>query len=188
MAGYRGSFTFLPYIKALIWTSQRLLIVLVSAVTSAKLRAHSFLLCLYRQQHSLLFFGIFIQTIIFWVTLPPLWSSGQSSWIQIQRSGFDSRHYQIFWEVVGLERGPLSLMRISEELFQSNGGSGRGDPLRWPPDTLYPQKLALTSTTSGGRSVGTVRLRTTGQGVWLFVYFYIDSSIRYSSSVSSFKQ
>jgi hypothetical protein len=26
------------------------------------------------------------------------------------RSGFDSRRYQIFWEVVGLERGPLSLV------------------------------------------------------------------------------
>jgi hypothetical protein len=26
--------------------------------------------------------------------------------------GFDSRRYQIFWEVVGLERGPLSLVRI----------------------------------------------------------------------------
>jgi hypothetical protein len=25
--------------------------------------------------------------------------------------GFDSRRYQIFWEVVGLERGPLSLPR-----------------------------------------------------------------------------
>jgi hypothetical protein len=24
--------------------------------------------------------------------------------------GFDSRHYQIFWEVVSLERGPLSLV------------------------------------------------------------------------------
>jgi hypothetical protein len=29
---------------------------------------------------------------------------------------FDSRHYQIFWEVAGLERGPLSLVRITEEL------------------------------------------------------------------------
>jgi ribosomal protein L37E len=27
----------------------------------------------------------------FW---PPLWSSGQSSWLQIRRPGFDSRHYQ----------------------------------------------------------------------------------------------
>jgi hypothetical protein len=24
----------------------------------------------------------------------PLWSSGQSSWLQIRRPGFDSRHYQ----------------------------------------------------------------------------------------------
>jgi hypothetical protein len=31
--------------------------------------------------------------------------------------GFDSRRYQIFWEVVGLERGPLSLVRITEELL-----------------------------------------------------------------------
>jgi hypothetical protein len=37
--------------------------------------------------------------------------------------------------------------------------NGRGDPLRWPRDTLYPQKLALTSPTSGGLSVGIVRLR-----------------------------
>jgi hypothetical protein len=27
---------------------------------------------------------------------PPLWSSGRSSWVQIQRSGFDSRRYKIF--------------------------------------------------------------------------------------------
>jgi hypothetical protein len=38
--------------------------------------------------------------------------------------------------------------------------NGRGDTLRWPRDTLYPQKLALTSPTSGGRSVGIVCLRT----------------------------
>jgi hypothetical protein len=36
----------------------------------------------------------------------------------------------------------------------------RGNPLRWPRDTLYPQKLALTSPKSGGRSVGIVRSRT----------------------------
>jgi hypothetical protein len=40
-------------------------------------------------------------------TWPPLWSSGQSFWLQIHRSGFDSRRYQIFWEVVGLKRPPL---------------------------------------------------------------------------------
>ena len=38
--------------------------------------------------------------------------------------------------------------------------NGRGDPLRWPRDTLYPQKLALTSPTGGVRSVGIVRSRT----------------------------
>jgi hypothetical protein len=31
-------------------------------------------------------------------------------WLQIQRSVFDSLSYQIFWEVVGLEQGPISLM------------------------------------------------------------------------------
>jgi hypothetical protein len=35
----------------------------------------------------------------------------------IQRSGFYSRRYQIFWEVVGLGRGPLSLMNTTEELL-----------------------------------------------------------------------
>jgi hypothetical protein len=34
-----------------------------------------------------------------------------------QRSGFDSRIYQIFWEVVGLKRGPLSLVSKIEELL-----------------------------------------------------------------------
>jgi hypothetical protein len=46
---------------------------------------------------------------------PPLWSSGQSSWLQIRRRGFDSRHYQK--QVVGLERGPLSLVSATEELL-----------------------------------------------------------------------
>jgi hypothetical protein len=33
--------------------------------------------------------------------------------------GFDSRHYQIFSAAVGLELGPLSHVRINEELFES---------------------------------------------------------------------
>jgi hypothetical protein len=41
----------------------------------------------------------------------PLWSSYQSSWLQIRRSG----QYQK--EVVGLERGPLSLVSTTEELL-----------------------------------------------------------------------
>jgi hypothetical protein len=38
--------------------------------------------------------------------------------------------------------------------------NGYGNSLRWLRNTLYPQRLALTSPTSGGRSVGIVRLRT----------------------------
>jgi hypothetical protein len=37
---------------------------------------------------------------------------------------------------------------------------GRRDPSRWPRGTLYPQKLAIASPTSGGRSIGIVRSRT----------------------------
>jgi hypothetical protein len=37
---------------------------------------------------------------------------------------------------------------------------GRRDPSRWPRDSFYPQKLILTSPTSGGRSVAIVRSRT----------------------------
>jgi hypothetical protein len=33
-------------------------------------------------------------------------------------TGFDSRRYQIFWNVVGLERGPFILMRITEKLLE----------------------------------------------------------------------
>jgi hypothetical protein len=55
-----------------------------------------------------------------------------------RRPGFDSRRLQIFWEAVGLERGPLSLVRTTEELLGRNSsGFGQenrdyrpGDPLR----------------------------------------------------------
>jgi hypothetical protein len=69
---------------------------------------------------------------------PHPWSSGQSSWLQIQRSEFDSRRYQILLHAVGLERGPLSLVSTIEELLgRKSSGSGlesleygRRDPLR----------------------------------------------------------
>jgi hypothetical protein len=55
---------------------------------------------------------------------PPRWSSGQSSWLQIQRSVFDSWYYQIFWGV-SLERSPLSLVSTIEDLLgRKNSGSG----------------------------------------------------------------
>jgi hypothetical protein len=69
---------------------------------------------------------------------------------------------------VGLERGQLSFLSTTEELLhrKSSGSSlenreyGRRDPSRWPRGTLYPLKLALTSPTSGGRSVAIDRSRT----------------------------
>jgi hypothetical protein len=70
----------------------------------------------------------------------PLWSSGQSSRLQIQRSGFDSFRHHIFWEVVGLERGPLSLVITIEELLERKSSFSylenreycRRDLSRWP--------------------------------------------------------
>jgi hypothetical protein len=76
-------------------------------------------------------------------------------------------------------RGPLSLVSTNEELLGRNGSSsglesreyGHGDPLRWPRDTLYPQKLALNTQTSGGRSVGTVRSQTKATQFFYFATF-----------------
>jgi hypothetical protein len=47
---------------------------------------------------------------------------------------------------------------VTEELLEWKC-SGSGDSLRQPRDILYPQKLALTSPTSGGSSVGIVSLQ-----------------------------
>jgi hypothetical protein len=48
----------------------------------------------------------------------------------------------------------------------------RRDPLCWPHNTLYPQKLALTSPTCSGRLVGIVRSRTEATE-FLFVFVCI---------------
>jgi hypothetical protein len=92
---------------------------------------------------------------------PPLWSTGQGSWLQIKRSGFDSQRYHIFWEVLGLERGPLSLVSTIEELLErKSSGYGlenrdycRRDPPRWPRDTLLSAKVG-TNFAEKRRSVG----------------------------------
>jgi hypothetical protein len=122
-----------------------------------------------------------MQFILFYLNVdyrrPLLWSSGQSSWLQIQRPGFDSLRYQIFLEVVGLERGPFSLVSTTEELLgrKRSGSSlesreyGRREPSRRPRGAFYQQKLGLTSPTSGGLSVGIVRSRTQATEFVLFV-------------------
>jgi hypothetical protein len=83
---------------------------------------------------------------------------------------------------VGLERGSLSLVSTTEELLgKKSGGSGlenheygSGDPLHWPRDTLYPEKLALASPTTGCRSIGVVGSRTWAtEFVCLFVCLFL---------------
>jgi hypothetical protein len=54
---------------------------------------------------------------------------------------------------VDLERGPLNLVRIMEELLERKVAAA-------VYKTLYPLKLSLISLTSGGSSVGIVRWRT----------------------------
>jgi hypothetical protein len=66
--------------------------------------------------------------------------------------------HTFFYGCMEAERGPLSLMSTIEELLgRNNSGSGlenrwfvHGDPSCWPCDTMYRQKLALTSLTSSG--------------------------------------
>jgi hypothetical protein len=86
------------------------------------------------------------------------------AWVTGYRSrgpGYDSRRYHIIWDIVGQERAALSFVSTTEEVFGRNS-SGSGLEIReyglgirftdWA--TLYPHKLAITSPTSGGRSVG----------------------------------
>jgi len=47
---------------------------------------------------------------------------------------------------------------------------------------LYPQKLALTSPTGGGRSVGMVRSRTKATEFSFSFFFYVSVSVEHQSS------
>jgi hypothetical protein len=81
---------------------------------------------------------------------------------------FDSRPYQIFWQVRGLERGPLSLVITTEELLEKrSSGSGLENPRLTAvgircADHVTPSthKSRHYFADSGGLSVGIVRLRT----------------------------
>jgi hypothetical protein len=59
-----------------------------------------------------------------------MWSSGKNSWLQIQRSQVRFFCLYIFWEVVGLERGPVSLVSVIEELLEWKNSVSRSRKLR----------------------------------------------------------
>jgi hypothetical protein len=101
---------------------------------------------------------------------------------------------------MGLERGPLSLVSTTEELLERTRGGcgleireyGRRDPSRWPRGTLYPQKLALTSPTSGGRRIGIVRSRTKATEFslvsFLILQVHVCTNVMEDSAISVFKE
>jgi hypothetical protein len=78
---------------------------------------------------------------------------GQSSWLQIRRPGFDSRHYQISEKkkkkktVVGLERGPLSLVSTTEELLDRKVAAPSRKP-RIRPEGCHADHVAPSIRTS----------------------------------------
>jgi hypothetical protein len=82
---------------------------------------------------------------------------------------------------VGLERGPLSPCEDKEELlerkvavpvYKTEINDRRGSAALTTRHTSIHKSWHYISSTSGGRSVGIVRLRTKGHGVCLFCYRY----------------
>jgi hypothetical protein len=105
-------------------------------------------------------------SVVSWSAVPGCGARG--SW-------FESRSNQIL-SVVGLEGGPLSLVRITEELLgREIDGSGleNRDLLPWGSAALTTRNPSIRKSwywnlmTSVGRSVGIVRLLSKGQGVCL---------------------
>jgi hypothetical protein len=98
----------------------------------------------------------------------PLWSNGQSSWLHIHRSRVRFLALPDFFRSSGSGTGSTQPCEYNwGATWKKSSGSGlenreydRGDSLRRPRNTLCPQKLAVTSLTSGIRSVGIVRSRT----------------------------
>jgi hypothetical protein len=70
--------------------------------------------------------------------------------------------YQMYSSLIGFLYPERCVMFLVGSISIGYRGReyGHGDPLCWLRDTLHPQMLALTSSTSGGRSVGIVHSRT----------------------------
>jgi hypothetical protein len=77
----------------------------------------------------------------------------KSSWLQIQRSWLYSRRYQIFWEVVCLELGPLSWVQLRNYLKEKVAApvwrteiTAVGHPPLWLCDTRLSAKVGTNFT------------------------------------------
>jgi hypothetical protein len=79
----------------------------------------------------------------------------------------------MYWNFFAIVRRHKESVRIMINL--SSIYSSR-DPSRWPRGTLYSQKLAITSPTSGGRSVGIVCSRTQAMEFSFLVLVFIPRS------------
>jgi hypothetical protein len=98
-------------------------------------------------------YSVLYCTVLYFILIlyfvPPLWSSGQSSWLQIRRSQVWFQGTTRKKKVVGLERGSHSLVSTTEQLLGRNSSGyglesreyGRRDSSRWPRGTLYPQRV-----------------------------------------------
>jgi hypothetical protein len=108
---------------------------------------------------------------------PPLWSSGQSSWLQIQRS---RARFPVLPDFLRISvAGTWSAEPLEDNwgaTWKDSSGSGLKPKLMAvgircaDHATTLSVKLPLTSPTNGGRSVGTVRWRTEAPE-----FFFVDN-------------
>jgi hypothetical protein len=116
----------------------------------------------------------------------PLCSSGQSSWLQIQRSRVRFPALSDFLRSSGSGSGSTQPHEDNRSYLNGkvaamgleNRDYGCGDTLRWPSDTVYQLKLVLTSPTGCGRPVGIVRLRTKTTDFLYSIYKLIQNYCR----------
>jgi hypothetical protein len=73
-----------------------------------------------------------------------------------------TRYFEKWWVWSGVHSASWVQLRsyLEEQVVSVYKIENTAVGMRWPRNTLYPQKLVLTSSTSGGRSVGIIRSRT----------------------------